>query len=91
MVTRTIKVTKVDAILLNLETEKLYRQGFTLSGYISKQPRKMKREIEKRLTETQHFVKVENAVETVERYGMTEDKFIAYADILPAFHETNNL
>ena len=91
MVTRTIKVTKVDVTLLDLETEKLYRHGFTLSGYISRQPRKMKREIEKRLAETQHFVKVENAVETVERYGMTEDKFIAYADILPAFHETNNL
>ena len=83
MVTRTIVSTEVNALCLNLITAEPFNQVFTLAGTY-KDNTKIKKAIEKDFNNEEHVVahivsvKPQNTL-----YGMTEQKFIENAEILP--------
>lgn len=81
MVTRTIKTTEVNCMVVNTETAtveyaKAYITGVTDAKTLEKLARK---QLE---SDTIKFVSI-NSTETFEAvYGMTEDEFMAYAKLI---------
>lgn len=83
MVTRTIISTKVNALCLNLVTAEPYNEVFTLAGSY-KDMSKLKKMLDKQYNNEEHVIAHIVGTEQVETlYGMTEQKFIENAEILP--------
>lgn len=90
MVTRTIISTKVNALCLNLVTAEPYNEVFTLAGAY-KDMAKLKKVLEKLpYNNEEHVIAHILGTEQVETlYGMTEQKFIENAEILPPRKNAN--
>ena len=83
MVTRTIVSTEVNALCLNLITAEPYNEVFALAGTY-KDNAKIKRIIEKSFNNDEHVIAhIVSVVPKETLYGMTEQKFMENADILP--------
>ena len=83
MVTRTVIATQVIALCLNIETAEPFNKDVTLSGTF-----KDKQAIEKAAkkvidNDTEKCVTVVEYHETETLYGMSEQKFIELAKVLP--------
>lgn len=83
MVTRTVVATEVNALCLNIETAEPFNKSIILSGTF-----KDKKAVEKATkkvidTDTVKCATVVDYKETETLYGMTEQKFIEQADVLP--------
>lgn len=83
MVTRTVIVTKVTALCLNIETAEPFNKDVSLSGTF-----KDKQAVEKAAkkvidNDTEKCVTVVEYHETEILYGMTEQKFIELSKVLP--------
>lgn len=78
-VTRTINVTTVKAITMNIETKAVSTQDFTISGDTPSQDSALKQAKKLYETSTLKIVAIES-LETVEKlYGMSEVEFLKYA------------
>ena len=89
MVTRTIKSTKVNALCLNLISAEPFNEVFNLAGTY-KDNAKIKKELEKTYNNDEHIIAHIVEVSEVETlYGMTEQKFIENAEILPPRKQGN--
>lgn len=89
MITRTITVTTVYALCLDLTTAQSYTRIFTLAGRHT-DPVKIKLKLEKTFNDNTHIIAMIKSVYTnTRRYGMTTQDFIDNADILPGT-ETEN-
>lgn len=83
MVTRTVIATKVTALCLNIETAEPFNKDVTISGTF-KDKQAVERAAKKVIdTETEKCVAVVEYHETETLYGMTEQKFIELAQVLP--------
>lgn len=83
MVTRTIVATKVNVLCLNIETEEPFNKDVTLSGTF-KESKSLMKAVEKVVnSDTEKAVHVVATEEVETLYGMTEQKFIELADVLP--------
>lgn len=83
MVTRTVMTTTVEVLVINIETAEPFNKSIILSGTF-----KDKKAVEKAAkkvidTDTEKCVTVVDYKETETLYGMTEQKFIEHADVLP--------
>ena len=83
MVTRTVMVTKVQVICLNVETVETTINTFELSGNFTSKEQVLK--ALKKLYETETFkvVAVQELFENEVLYGMLESEFIKIAKVLP--------
>ena len=81
MVTRTITSTKATATVYNIEKDEIQTLEYKLSGELSADD--ALKAITKEHTEVRPLKVTEVAVQE-ELYGMSEEKFIELADILPA-------
>lgn len=81
MVTRTILYTEAYAKVYDIETNEIQNVKYKLSGRLS--AGEALKVIEKEHKEVKPL-KVEEVVFNEELYGMSEEKFIELADILPA-------
>lgn len=89
MVTRTIISTKVNALCLNLLSAEPYNEVFTLAGSY-KDVSKLKKMLDKQYNNDEHVIAHIVSTEQVETlYGMTEQKFIENAEILPPRKNAN--
>lgn len=83
MVTRTIVATKVNVLCLNIETAEPFNKDVTLSGTFNDSKSLMKA-VEKVVnSDTEKAVHVVATEEVETLYGMTEQKFIELAEVLP--------
>ena len=83
MVTRTIAVTKVNVMCLNIETAEPFNKELTLSGTY-KDEKAIQKAAEKVInTDIVKAVHVVDYEENEILYGMTEQEFIGRAQILP--------
>ena len=81
MVTRTITSTKAKATVYNIEKDEIQTLEYKMSGELSADD--ALKVITKEHKEVRPL-KVEEVVFNEELYGMSEEKFIELADILPA-------
>ena len=82
-VTRTIQTTKCNVLCINLETEQPFTQEVVLPRTYKDERSMLKRIKPLVETETVKVVHVQNYVVESTLYGMTEEEFIKYAEILP--------
>lgn len=83
MVTRTIQATKVNALCLDIATQKPYEKEFILSGTF-KDDKHLFKALEKVANDDTHKAVYVNSVDIIETlYGMSEQDFISYAKVLP--------
>lgn len=83
MVTRTIVATKVNVLCLNIETSEPFNKDVTLSGTF-KDSKSLMKAVEKVVnSDTEKAVHVVATEEVETLYGMTEQKFIELAEVLP--------
>ena len=83
LVTRTIKSTKVKALVCDTENFTTATQEFTLPRTYPDTDTILKVLQKKHSTETAKIVKVISTEVCEALYGMSEDKFIANAEVLP--------
>lgn len=84
MVTRTMKSTKVTAIMANTETETLSKRDFILPRTYDTDKELMKALAPIANTDTEVAIKVVATEVQEQLYGMDEAKFISLAEPLPA-------
>ena len=83
MVTRTITLTKGEAMCLNIETAQVINLDYEVSGEFTNQPDKLLKEVKKRYeTATIKVVAIQSERIAEEIYGMEEEDFIAHARII---------
>ena len=83
MVTRTVIATQVTALCLNIETAEPFNRDVTLSG-VFKDKQAIERAAKKVIdNDSEKCVTVVEYHETETLYGMTEQKFIELAKVLP--------
>lgn len=83
MVTRTVVATEVNALCLNIETSEPFNKSIILSGTF-KDNKAVEKAAKKVIdTDTEKCVTVVDYKEKETLYGMTEQKFIEQADVLP--------
>lgn len=83
MVTRTITVTKITALCLNIETAEPFNKTVMLSGTFNDEKSMMKAAEKILNTETERAVHIVSTEEIETLYGMTEQEFIQKAQVLP--------
>lgn len=89
LITRTIKSTKVNALCLDIVSAEPFNQSFILAGTY-KDTSKIKKALEKQFNNEEHVIAHIVSVEELNTlYGMSEQKFIENAEILPARKQYN--
>lgn len=83
MVTRTIETTKVTVLCLNIETAEPFNKTVTVARTHKDENKLLKLVKEIAETSTEKVVHIVDKEVISTLYGMTEDKFIANAEILP--------
>ena len=83
MVTRTVLLTKVEVMCVNVDTASVSINEYTLSGISFDSETAMKQL--KKMYESESFklVNIQSLVEEEVLYGMTEEEFISLARVLP--------
>nr|DAP57893.1 MAG TPA: hypothetical protein [Caudoviricetes sp.] len=83
MVTRTVVATEVNALCLNIETSEPFNKSIILSGTF-KDNKAVEKAAKKVIdTDIEKCVTIVDYKEKETLYGMTEQKFIEQADVLP--------
>lgn len=89
LITRTIKSTKVNALCLDIVSAEPFNQSFTLAGNY-KDTAVIKKVLEKQFNNEEHVIAHIVSVEELNTlYGMSEQKFIENAEVLPARKQYN--
>lgn len=89
LITRTIKSTKVNALCLDILAAEPFNQSFVLAGTY-KDTAKIKKALEKHFNNDEHVIAHIVSVEELNTlYGMSEQKFIENAEILPPRKQYN--
>ena len=83
MVTRTVVVTTVEVMCLNVETAGVEINGYTISGTFTDNETALKAVKKLHETNTYKCVAVQGMEETEILYGMSEIDFIKLAKVLP--------
>lgn len=82
-VTRTIQTTTVNVLCLNIEKSEPFEQTLTLSG-VFKDDKTILKHVEKLINnETVKAVHITSATVNETLYGMSEQRFIELAEVLP--------
>ena len=83
MVTRTVKVTKVNVMCLDIENGEVFNECATISGVFDS-PEKLLKACKAALdTDTEKAVAIVEKKEIEQLYGMSEQEFINIAKLLP--------
>lgn len=83
MVTRTVKVTKVNVMCLDIEKGEAFNECATISGVFDN-PEKLLKACKAALdTDTEKAVAIVEKKEIEQLYGMSEQEFINIAKLLP--------
>ena len=82
MVTRTVTITKVEVMALNVTNAEVITTSFELNGEYTAESalKRIKKNCE---TDTMKYVHIEKISSEDVLYGMSEDEFIKYAKVLP--------
>lgn len=88
-VTRTITTTEVNVLCLNLETAEPFNMEVTLPRTYKDDEKLMKKVTEMVNTDTVKAVHVVDKREVENLYGMLEEDFVKYAQILPPRSQEN--
>ena len=83
MVTRTIETREIDVMFVNVETAEVKILTLTVGQDYSKSTDTLKMLRKNYETETTKIVSVVNEKVTTKLYGMLEQDFIKYAEVLP--------
>lgn len=83
MVTRTVKVTNVNVMCLDIEKGEAFNEYATISGVFDNPEKLLKACKEVLDTDTQKAVAVVEKKEIEQLYGMSEQDFISLAKLLP--------
>ncbi len=83
MVTRTVKVTKVNVMCLDIEKGEAFNEYATISGVFDNPEKLLKACKEVLDTDTEKAVAIVEKKEIEQLYGMSEQDFISLAKILP--------
>lgn len=83
MVTRTVKVTKVNVMCLDIEKGEAFNKYATISGVFDNPEKLLKACKEVLDTDTEKSVAIVEKKEIEQLYGMTEQDFISMAKLLP--------
>lgn len=90
LVTRTIISTKVTALCLNVLTAEPYNETFNLPGTF-KDTNKLKKVLEKTYNNDERVIAhIVSKEEISTLYGMSEEKFMANAEVLPERKSKND-
>lgn len=87
MVTRTVKVTKVNVMCLDIEKGEAFNECVTVSGVFDSPEKLLKACKEALDTDTEKAVAIVEKKEIEQLYGMSEQEFINIAKILPPRQE----
>ena len=83
MVTRTITMTTVEVMCVNVETAEVVNRQFEVSGSYNYQPDKLLKRVKlEHETPTFKVVTLQNSYEQEVVYGMEEADFIKYAQVI---------
>lgn len=89
LITRTIKSTKVNALCLDIVTAEPFNESFNLAGTY-KDTAKIKKVLEKQYNNDEHVIAhIVDVEELNTLYGMSEQKFIENAEVLPPRKQNN--
>ena len=83
MVTRTVKVTKVNVMCLDIEKGEAFNEYATVSGVFDNPEKLLKACKEVLDTDTEKAVAIVEKKEIEQLYGMSEQEFISIAKLLP--------
>lgn len=83
MVTRTVKVTKVNVMCLDIEKGEVFNKYVTISGVFDSPEKLLKACKEVIDTDTEKSVAIVEKKEVEHLYGMSEQDFISMAKLLP--------
>lgn len=83
MVTRTVQTTRAKIMCVDIAQEKPYNREFILPGVYKNDSHILKKVSKLIDDENNKVVAVLSATVETSLYGMTEDKFIEMADVLP--------
>ena len=83
MVTRTVMVTKVEVICLNVQTVETTIETYEISGTFTSDKEVLKALKKEHETDTFKVVAIQELVENEVLYGMAETEFIKLAKVLP--------
>lgn len=83
MVTRTVKVTKVNVMCLDIEKGEVFNNYATISGVFDNPEKLLKACKEVLDTDTEKAVAIVEKKEIEQLYGMSEQDFISMAELLP--------
>ena len=83
MVTRTVKVTKVNVMCLDIEKGEALNKYATISGVFDNPEKLLKACKEVLDTDTEKAVAIVEKKEIEQLYGMSEQDFISMAELLP--------
>lgn len=83
MVTRTVKVTKVNVMCLDIEKGEAFNESVIISGVFENPEKLLKACKEVIDTDTEKAVAIVEKEENEQLYGMPEQEFICLAKLLP--------
>ena len=83
MITRTVGITRITAVVLNVNTLDSPVQTFTASGKYEQGTKELKSLLASKNTDDLMWIKAESVVYEEKLYGMTEEEFLTHAKELP--------
>lgn len=83
MITRTVGITRITAVVLNVNTLDSHVQTFTVSGKYEQGTKELKSLLASKNTDDLMWIKAESVVYEEKLYGMTEEEFLTHAKELP--------
>ena len=83
MITRTVGITRITAVVLNVNTLDSHVQTFTASGKYEQGTKELKSLLASKNTDDLMWIKAESVVYEEKLYGMTEEEFLTHAKELP--------
>ena len=83
MVTRTVGITRITAVVLNVNTLESHVQTFTVSGRYEQGTKELKTLLASKNTDDLMWIKAESVVYEEKLFGMSEEDFLAHAKELP--------
>ena len=90
MVTRTVKVTEANVMCLDIERGEPFNERITISGVFDNPEKLLKACKDVIDTDSKKAVAVVEKKEIEQLYGMTEQAFISFAEILPPRKSNDN-
>lgn len=83
MVTRTVGITRITAVVLNVDTLESHETTITVTGKYEQGTKELKSLLASKSTETLMYVKAISCDYEEKLYGMTDEEFLVHAKELP--------